>query len=124
MLSLPLDLYSRSIGITRWIEILVNGSIELTPFPHAPPISAPATSTVSKGGGGGGGKGDENMGEPQGLLKVHKVPVNSEKGESIGGEGEWAFWMSRRRFVVKAWSLPPVEGEEGEKGREGVAYEF
>ena len=110
------------------MEILVDGSIELTPFPHAPPISAPTTSTTSKGGGGGGGgaggRGEENLGEPQGLLKVHKVPVNSEKGESIGGEGEWAFWMSRRRFVVQAWSLPPVEGEEGEKGREGVAYEF
>ena len=128
MLSLPLDLYPRSTGLTRWMEILVDGSIELTPFPHAPPISAPTTSTTSKGGGGGGGgaggRGEENLGEPQGLLKVHKVPVNSEKGESIGGEGEWAFWMSRRRFVVQAWSLPPVEGEEGEKGREGVAYEF
>ena len=51
------------------------------------------------------------------------MPVNSERGESAG-EGEWAFWMSRRKFVVKAWSLPPVEGEEGEKGREGVGYEF
>jgi len=71
-----------------------------------------------------GGKEDE---KPQGLLKVWRVPVQSEKGMGTAGVGgeDMAFWVSRRRFVVRPFSLPPVEGdvEAQEGGGGGVGGE-
>lgn len=55
-----------------------------------------------------------------------RVPVQSEKGMGTAGvRGEdMAFWVSRRRFVVRPFSLPPVEGDleaqEGGGGGVGV----
>jgi elongator complex protein 4 len=73
----------------------------------------------------GGGKEDE---KPQGLLKVWRVPVQSEKGMGTAGVGvgvggeDMAFWVSRRRFVVRPFSLPPVEGDlEAQEGGGGGA---
>ena len=40
----------------------------------------------------------------------------SEKGQGVGATGtggeDMAFWVSRRRFVMKPFSLPPVEGDQ------------
>ncbi len=64
------------------------------------------------------------------MLKVHKLPILSEKGGGGGGGDDLAFSLSRRRFVVKAFSLPPVEGDqvaqrgEAEGGRVKVDIEF
>lgn len=103
LITFPLSLHPRSAGLTRWIELLSDGVIELTPFPHGHRLAAPDSNTAK-------GKEDEN---PQGLLKVWKVPVQSEKGQGVGKAGEdMAFWVSRRRFMIKAFSLPPVEGDE------------
>ena len=107
MITLPLTLYPRHNGLVRWTELLIDGVIEFTPFPHDHHLAASDTSRTAKG------KEDE---KPQGLLKVLRVPVLSEKGQGLGASGgggeDMAFWVSRRRFVIKPFSLPPVEGDQ------------
>ncbi|MCJ1275807.1 hypothetical protein MMC21_003610 [Puttea exsequens] len=106
ILTFPLSLHPRSSGLVRWIETLADGVLELAPFPH----SIDVAPTGSKGGK----RGEE---APQGILKVHKVPVVTEKGGGGGGGDDWAFSLSRRRFVVRMFSLPPVDGDvEAQKG--------
>lgn len=68
----------------------------------------------------GSGKAEE---QPQGMLNVHKIPVNTERGEGGAGAGnsigeDLAFTVSRRKFVVKPYSLPPMEGDQ--EGQEAV----
>lgn len=49
----------------------------------------------------------------------------TERGQG-GGRGEdRAFWVSRRRFVIKPFNLPPVEGDQGaQDGGGGEAKEM
>lgn len=108
LLTLPLSLFPRTSGLTRWMELLCDGVIELSPFPHT--SSEQDTS-------GAATKGED---KPQGMLKVHQLPVFHERGGGGGGV-EWAsdlaFTVSRRKFVIKPFSLPPMEGdEEAQKG--------
>ncbi|EEH06664.1 conserved hypothetical protein [Histoplasma capsulatum G186AR] len=110
MITLPLSLYPRTSGLTRWIELLSDGVIELAPFPHLSDANPFATS----------GAATAQEEPPQGLLKIHRLPVLHERG---GGGGErslgddWAFTLSRRKFVIKPFSLPPVEGDnEAQQG--------
>lgn len=103
MISLPLALFPRSTGLTRWMEILADGVLELAPF-HATavPVQAPKASTVQEE-------------PPQGILKVHSLPIFHEKGG--GGEvnrlgDDLAFTLSRRKgLTIKPFNLPPVEGD-------------
>lgn len=107
MLTLPLSLYPRSTGLVRWIEHLCDGVLELAPFPHSIDIEPPLTTSS------GLGKAEE---KPQGMLKIHRLPVLTEKGGGGGGD-DLAFSLSRKRFVIKPFSLPPVEGDqEAQKG--------
>ena len=103
MLTLPLSLYPRSTGLVRWIELLCDGVLELAPFPHSIDIEPPLTTSS------GSGKAEE---KPQGMLKIHKLPVLTEKGGGGGGGDDLAFSLSRKRFVIKPFSLPPVEGDQ------------
>ncbi|KXT12549.1 hypothetical protein AC579_7471 [Pseudocercospora musae] len=108
MVTLPLELYSRSSGMVRWAEILSDGVIELTPFPHL----MDASNSLAESGGA-----RANEGQPQGLVRFHKLPVNSERGEGGAGAGnsmgeDLAFTVSRRKFVIKPFSLPPLEGDQ------------
>ena len=85
------------------MEHLSDGVLELSPFPynHAQALSTSAATT----------KEEE---KPQGMFAVHKLPVYSEKGGGGGADGlgeDLAFTLSRRRFVVMKFSLPPVEGD-------------
>ena len=55
--------------------------------------------------------------QPQGMVKVHKLPLVSERGEGGAGAGnsigeDLAFTLSRRKFLVAPFSLPPVEGDQ------------
>lgn len=101
MVTLPLTLFPRSSGLVRWIELLCDGVIELCPFPHS--ADAMATS--------GAATSEEDP--PQGMLKTHRLPVLHERGggndQNIGQD--WAFNLSRRRFEIKPFSLPPAEGD-------------
>lgn len=105
ILTLPLSLHPRSTGLVCWMEQLCDGVLELAPFPHSIDIEPPSS---------GVGKTEE---KPQGMVKVHRLPILSEKGGGCGGGDDLAFSLSRKRFVIKPYSLPPMEGDnEAQKG--------
>ena len=91
LISLPLSLHPRSTGLTRWIELLSDGVIELVPFPHTmdsiPPLAASGRVT-----------GQEE--KPQGMMRIHRLPVFHERGGGgTGGAGvgdDLAFTLSRK----------------------------
>lgn len=99
MISLPLSLYPRSSGLVRWLEILSDGVISLTPFPHSSDTVISGTTTSEEA--------------PQGMLKTHKLPVLHERGggsdQNVGED--WSFTLSRRKFEIKPFSLPPADGD-------------
>jgi elongator complex protein 4 len=110
ILSLPLELHPRTTGLLRWTEILADGILELTPFPHLMDAydEHPRPSDGAKEGG---------EDQPQGLARIHKLPLITERGEGGAGVGnsigeDLAFVVSRRKFVLKPFSLPPVEGDQ------------
>lgn len=112
MITLPLSLYPRSSGLVRWIEILSDGVFELAPFPH---------DTDSRSSSNTLGAAATQEEKPQGMVKVHRLPVFHE----IGGGGsrnegvidDLAFTVSRKKFAIKPFSLPPVEGDsEAQRG--------
>ncbi|KAL8730199.1 MAG: hypothetical protein Q9181_004750 [Wetmoreana brouardii] len=102
MMTLPLMLYPRSTGLTRWMELLSDGVIELTPFPRS--VDAGPAATAS-------GAATAQEEKPQGMVKVHRLPVFSEKGGGGAPGDDLAFVVSRRKFVIKPFNLPPVEGD-------------
>jgi len=67
-----------------------------------------------------------NEEQPQGMVKVHKVPIDTERGEGGAGAGnsmgeDLAFTVSRRKFAIKPFSLPPMEGDqEAQAQKEGA----
>lgn len=111
MITLPLTLYPRSSGLTRWMELLSDGVLELAPFPSSA-IATKATPNASTG----------QEEPPQGMLKIHRLPVFHEKGggggEASGFGDDLAFTLSRRKgLVIKPYSLPPVDGDsEAQQG--------
>lgn len=108
MITLPLSLYPRSSGLVRWIELMCDGVIELAPFPYSAHSSATSGAATAQ---------EE---PPQGMLKIHRLPVFHERGG--GGDknmGEdWAFTLSRKKFTIKPFSLPPVDGDNEAQQRE------
>lgn len=108
MITLPLELYPRTSGLVRWAEILSDGVLELTPFPHL----MDATNSLAESGGA---RGTEE--QPQGMVKLHKLPITTARGEGGAGAGnsigeDLAFTVSRRKFIIKPFSLPPLEGDQ------------
>ncbi|MCJ1357675.1 MAG: hypothetical protein MMC33_007671 [Icmadophila ericetorum] len=103
MFSLPLTLYPRSTGLTRWIELLSDGVIELLPFPHT--IDTGPSLTTS-------GAATSSEDRPQGMVKIHRLPIFHERGGGGVTMGDdLAFTVSRRKFLIKPFSLPPVDGD-------------
>lgn len=103
MITLPISLYPRSSGLVRWMELLSDGVMELAPFPHTLDPSSLASS----------GAATSQEEPPQGMLKVHRLPVLHERGGGMDknvGE-DWAFTLSRRKFAIKPFSLPPIDGD-------------
>lgn len=107
MASIPLSLYPRSSGVVRWIELLNDGVLELSPFPHSAEMEPSSES--------GSGSAEE---PPQGLIRIHRLPVLHERGSGTVSMGDdWAFNLSRRKFSIKPFSLPPIEGDtEAQQG--------
>lgn len=107
MQSLPLSLHPRSSGITCWLELLSDGVLELAPFPH----SADAEFRSSR---------DPATKEepPQGLLRTHRLPLFNDRGSGfVSGDTDWTFTLSRRKFTIKPFNLPPIEGDtEAQQG--------
>lgn len=101
MQTLPLSLYPRSSGLTKWIELLSDGVYNLTPFPH----SVDAEFQSSR---------DPTTKEepPQGLLQVYKMPLLHESGSGNPlADTDWTFTLSRRKFAIKPFNLPPIDGD-------------
>lgn len=108
--TMPLSLYPRTSGLTRWIELLTDGVYELTPFPH----SADAEFQTSR---------DPTTKEepPQGLLQIHKLPLLHELGSgTLPSDMDWTFTLSRRKFTIKPFNLPPIEGDTKAQEQAGV----
>lgn len=110
IITLPLTLYPRSTGLTRWMELLSDGVLELAPFPStAIATKSNPTSTIQEE-------------PPQGMLRIHRLPIFHEKGggggEASGFGDDLAFTLSRRKgLVIKPFSLPPVEADsEAQQG--------
>lgn len=116
IITLPVTLYPRTTGLTRWMELLSDGVLELSPFPSSalPTKAIPGAATVHEE-------------PPQGMLKIHRLPIFHEKGggggEASGFGDDLAFTLSRRKgLVIKPFSLPPVEGDtEAQQG--GLEHE-
>jgi elongator complex protein 4 len=112
MLTLPLSLYPRSSGLVRWMELLSDGVVELSPFPHSYQPDAPSTAS---------GIPTSQDEPPQGLLKFHRLPILHERGVGTTTVSEdWAFTLSRRKFTINPFSLPPVEGDTEAQQAAGV----
>lgn len=121
-MTLPLSLYSRHTALVRWAETISDGVVELTPFPHL----MDASNSLAESGGARSGVDEQ----PQGMFKIHKLPVVTDRGGGVREGDDLAFTVSRRKFVIKPFSLPPVEGDTeaqqqqgggGEKGALGKA---
>ncbi|KAB8342721.1 hypothetical protein FH972_022321 [Carpinus fangiana] len=105
LVTLPLELYPRSSSLIRWAELLSDGVLELTPFPHQ-----------TDDGLGQTGAATAYEERPQGMFKIHKLPIFHERGGGGGGlkglVDDFAYTISRRRFAIKPFSLPPAEGDK------------
>lgn len=107
MISLPLSLYPRESGLTRWVEILCDGVLELAPFPShanlALATSVPSSTVLQEE-------------PPQGILKVYELPILHEKGggeHQSGHTDDLAFTLSRRKgLTIKPFSLPPLDSDD------------
>lgn len=92
-----------------------DGVLELSPFPYSHQQALAQSAGTTK---------DEDR--PQGMLAVHKLPVFHEKGGGGATEGlgeDMAFTLSRRKFVIAKFSLPPLEGDteaQEQAGREAA----
>jgi PAXNEB protein len=68
IITLPLSLFPRSPGLVRWVELLSDGVVELTPFPHSSDQEPAPTKLTS-------GDPSANEETPQGLLKLHHLAI-------------------------------------------------
>ncbi|KAF7903532.1 uncharacterized protein EAF01_006581 [Botrytis porri] len=113
MLTLPLPLHPRTTALTKWIELLSDGVLEIAPFPSIAIIPKATPSSSSN---------PAQEEPPQGMLKIHRLPIFHEKGGGSAGFAgdDLAFSLSRRKgLVIKPYSLPPVE-DEGEEQKGGI----
>lgn len=98
--TIPVTLFPRSTGLTRWVELLSDGVLELIPLQHQGPVVREP--------------GSEDKG--QGLLRAHSLPVFHEKGGGL--EGTWnrenlSFKLSSSNgLVITPFSLPPIGDDE------------
>ena len=113
IITLPLSLHPRTTGLIRWVEHLVDGVLELRPFPYSVDIEPPLTKTSSSANRS---KAEE---KPQGMVKIHKLPVLTEKGRGSGAGNDLAFSLSRKRFLIMPFHLPPMEGDQEAQRGEG-----
>lgn len=103
MVSMPVSLYPRTTGLTRWAELLSDGVLELIPLEHKLQVSRDPT------------KEDKT----QGMLRAHSLPVFHEKGGGL--EGSWnredlSFKLSSSSgLVITPFSLPPIGDAEEDK---------
>lgn len=106
IITFPVTLFPRSNGVTRWVELLSDGVLEMVPLPPRLGAAPPSSGSASK-----------TQEQSQGILKVHSLPVFHEKG---GGGAEnnhfrenLSFHLSSTKgLVIQPYVLPPMEDED------------
>jgi len=103
-ISLPIFLFPRTTGLVRWAEHLVDGVVELNPFPNSSDAMMITSSAADR---------RELDVQPQGLVTFRKLPGLTERGVSgIAETGDdLSFTLGRKKFQIKPFSLPPLEQE-------------
>lgn len=110
LVTFPVSLYSRQSGLTKWIELLFDGVLELVPLQQQ--IQPPQNPTAEE--------------KSQGLLTVHSLPIFHEKGG--GMDDNWrredlSFKLSASSgLVITPFSLPPI-GEDEQQAKDAKAAE-
>jgi elongator complex protein 4 len=116
ILTLPTSLYPRSTGLTRWIELLSDGVIEMMPLQEK---SDSLTVLKSE--------------EPiQGLMKFHRLPLHHEKGGGSDSGNVYEDLSFRlgvsTGLIIKPYSLPPVgeiaDRDSNKPDTPGIHLEF
>ncbi|WBW74789.1 elongator complex subunit Elp4 [Schizosaccharomyces osmophilus] len=97
MCSVPSTLFSRDCEQVYWLESLASGVFSLHPFPITETVNGLAT-------------------QPQGLFRIHKLPLplpftNTDNSSEAG---DLSFTVSKRRFTIEPWVLPPLDEEQPE----------
>jgi elongator complex protein 4 len=110
LITLPVTLFPRSNGVTRWMELLSDGVLEMIPLPPRLGAAPPAPHSESK-----------VQEQSQGILRVHSLPVFHEKGgggaENHHFREDLSFHLSGTKgLVIQPYVLPPME-EEDDKGK-------
>ncbi|TQV93031.1 PAXNEB protein superfamily [Cordyceps javanica] len=110
VITLPISLYPRANGLTRWAELLCDGVLELVPLGHQIQVSRDPTSED----------------KAQGLLRVHSLPIFHERGGGLD-EGwrreDLSFKLSASTgLIITPYSLPPV-GEDEQQAKEAAEAE-
>ncbi|KJZ79400.1 hypothetical protein HIM_00869 [Hirsutella minnesotensis 3608] len=99
LLTLPVSLHRRGAGLTRWMELLSDGVVELVSLPHKNHLTQSSDRASSF----------------QGLLRVHSLPIFHERGGGIAEEclrEEQSFKLSASSgMIILPYSLPPM-GED------------
>lgn len=116
IMTLSTTLFPRSSGLTRWMETLSDGVLELVPLSqpvHTQPNAKPEDAA-------------------QGMVQVHRLPVHNERGGGKEGKAvqeDLSFKLSSSSgLVIRPFSLPPVGEVEGdqdkknEKKAEGLSF--
>jgi elongator complex protein 4 len=85
------------------MERLVDGVITLEPLPHGFSADDDVGRTKSDA---------ENQEAIQGFLHITKFPFLTERGIGASKVDDMAFAVSKKGFVIKPFSLPPLEGEQ------------
>lgn len=106
LITLPVSLFPRSNGMTRWIELISDGVLEMIPLPPKLGAAPPSSSSTSK-----------VQDQSQGILRVHSLPVFHEKGgggaENNHFREDLSFHMSSTKgLVIQPYVLPPLEEED------------
>lgn len=106
LITLPVSLFPRTSGMTRWVELLSDGVLELVPLPPKLGATPPAASGTSKA-----------QDQSQGILRVHSLPVFHEKGgggaENNHFREDLSFHLSSTKgLVIQPYVLPPLEEDD------------
>lgn len=112
MLSWPLALYPIGSTLTWWLERLCDGVIRLEPFAHG--FSVDAMIPLEEGERSSNSSSKQEDDKTQGLLRVTKLPVLSDRGMGTGIAEDMAWALGRKKFIIRPFNLPPLEQERDE----------
>lgn len=104
LLSISLELFPRETLAIRWAEVLVDGVLQIDPFPEKMEnLSTEAPNDND----------ESTKNKPyQGLIHIYKLPIFSQRGHMEVRRGEFAFRVGRKSFEIDEWGIPVEEPTE------------